>query len=99
MQPTLAAIVSKLTVNIIKSVRPILLKVNMVKGTKTINETSLVMNIEEKKQVKVRKHTRVRESFTFANNLRTSISKTARFFKISTTSIMAKSSKIVSQLI
>ena len=71
----------------------------MVKGTKTINETSLVMNIEEKKQAKTRKHTSARESFTFANNLRTSISKTARFFKTSTTSIMTKSSRIVSQLI
>jgi hypothetical protein len=57
MQPTLAAIVSKLTVKISKSVRPTLLKVNMVNGTKTIKETSLVINIELKKTIKTKSNT------------------------------------------
>ena len=91
--------VSKLTANIAKSSLSTFFNANNVKGTNIINETSFVMNIELKKQVKTKNKTRVRVFPTSFNSLRTNISKTDRFFNISTISIMIKRRIIVSQLI
>ena len=99
IHPTLAAMVSKLTVNIIKSSLSTFFKANNVNGTKIINETSFVMNIELKKQVNTKNKTSPRLSLTFFNSFRTKISKTDRFFKISTINMMIKRSIIVSQFI
>ena len=99
IHPTLAAIVCIETVNIIKSSRLTFFKANIEKGTNIIKETSFVINIELKKQVKISKTTSSRVFLTLINNLRTIISKTDRFFKISTTIIITKSNMIVSQLI
>ena len=99
MHPTLAAIVCKDTVIIVKSILFILIKANIEKGTNIIKETSFVMNIELKKQMKTKNKTRPRVVSILVNNLRTKISKTDRFFKTSTIIIMTKSKIIVSQLI
>ena len=98
IQPILAAIVCKDTVIIIKSNRATFLRANIEKGTKIINETSLVMNIELKKQVKTNNKTSSRVFRILANNLRTNISKIDKFFKTSTIIIITKSNMIVSQL-
>ena len=98
IQPTFAAMVCRLTVNMTKSILSTLINANMLNGTKIINETSFVMNIELKKQVKTKNNTRARVFFTLSNSLRTNISKTDRFFRISTKTIMTKRSVIVSQL-
>ena len=98
IHPTLAAMVSKLTANITKSSLSTFFKANKVNGTKIINETSFVMNIELKKQVKTKNSTSPRVFFTLFNSLRTNISKTDRFFKISTKTIITKRRMIVSQL-
>lgn len=99
IHPTFAAMVSKLTVNMIKSSLSTFLNAKIVNGTKIINETSFVMNIELKEQVKTKKRTRVRVLATLTNSFLTKISKIDRFFKISTIIIITKRSAIVSQFI
>jgi hypothetical protein len=99
MHPTLAAMVCIETVKIAKSNLLTFFKANSVKGINIIRETSLVMKIEEKKHVKIKNNTSPRVFLTLTSNLRTSISKTLKFFKTSTTSIITKSNMIVSQLI
>ena len=51
IHPTLAAIVCNPTVKIIKSILSTFFNAKMAKGTNIIRETSLVMNMELKKQV------------------------------------------------
>jgi len=99
IQPTFAAIVCNETVNIIKSNLSTFFNANIEKGTKIINETSLVMKIELKKQVKTKTMTNPRVFETFTNSFLTNRSKMAKFFKISTISIITKSNMIVYQLI
>ena len=98
IHPTLAAIVCRETVITVKSILSTFLKANIANGTKTINETSFVMNIELKKQMKTKRKTRLRVVLILTNSLRTRISKTARFLRISTITIITKSNMIVSQL-
>lgn len=57
MHPTLAAMVCRQTVKIIKSERLTFFKAKIENGTNMINETSFVMNIELKKQVNTRTRT------------------------------------------
>ena len=99
IHPTLAAMVCKDTVNIVKSILSTFFKAKIEKGTKIISETSLVMKMELKKHVKTKTKTSPRTSPILVNSLRTKISKTARFFKISTIIMITKSNMIVSQLI
>jgi hypothetical protein len=66
---------------------------------KIIKETSLVINIELKNTMKTKMKSRLYVFPILTNNLRTNISKIAKFFKISTTTMIAKSKMIVSQLI
>ena len=99
MHPTFAAIVCRETVSIIKSNLSTFFNANIENGTKMINETSLVMKIELKKQVKTKTMTNPRVFETLANSFLTNLSKMAKFFKISTMSIIKKSNMIVSQLI
>ena len=98
IQPTLAAIVCSETVGIIKSILSSFFKANIANGTKMINDTSLVIKIELKKHIKTNINTRPLVLLILTSNFRTSISKMARFFKTSTTSIITKSNIIVSQL-
>ena len=70
----------------------------MANGTNMIKETSLVMNIDVKKHVKTKKKTSSRALPILANSLRTTISKTDRFLRISTMTMITKSNMIVSQL-
>ena len=98
IHPTLAAMVCSETVGIIRSVLSSFFKANMANGTKIINDTSLVMKIELKKQMKTNINTRPRVLLILTSNFRTKISKMARFFKTSTISIIAKSNIMVSQL-
>ena len=99
MHPTLAAIVCSETVIIIKSSLSNFFKAKIAKGTKIIKETSLVINMELKKQVNTKNNTKLLVFLTLISNLRTNISKTDKFFKISTISIIIKSNIIVYQLI
>lgn len=99
MHPTFAAMVCKETVSIIKSNLSTFFNANIENGTKMINETSLVMKIELKKQVKTKTMTNSRVFETLTNSFLTNLSKMAKFFKISTISIIKKSNIIVSQLI
>ena len=57
IHPTLAAMVCRLTVNIIKSERFTFLNANIENGTKMINETSLVIKMELIKHVKTKTKT------------------------------------------
>ena len=98
IQPTLAAIVCSETVGIIKSILSSFFKANIANGTKMINDTSLVIKIELKKHIKTNINTRPLVLLILTSNFRTSISKMARFFKTSTTSIITKSNIMVSQL-
>jgi hypothetical protein len=70
----------------------------MANGTNMINETSLVMNMDVKKHVKTKKKTSWRAFPILVNSLRTTISKTDRFLRISTMTMITKSNMIVSQL-
>ena len=99
IQPTLATMVCRETAIIIKSSLSNFFKVNIANGTKIINATSLVINIELKKQANTKNNTKLRVFLTLISNLRTNISKTDKFFKISTNNIIRKSNIIVSQLI
>ena len=99
MHPTLAAMVSKETASIAKSVLPTFFKAKIVNGTNRIKETSFVMNIELKKHMKTRTETSSRAFPILVINLRSKISKTAKFLRISTITIITKSNIIVSQLI
>ena len=99
MHPTFAAIVCKETVSIVKSTLSTFFKANIVKGMKIIKETSLVINIELKNTMKTKMRTKLYVFPILTNNLRTNISKIAKFFKISTTTMIVKSKMIVSQLI
>ena len=87
------------TVIIIKSARLTFFKAIIANGTNMIKETSFVMKTELKKQTKTSIETSPRVFPIFESNFRTNISKTARFFKISTITIITKSKIIVSQLI
>ena len=98
IHPTLAAIVCRQTVNIIKSVRFTFFRAKIANGTKIIKETSFVMKIELKKQMKTNAKTNNRALFILFRSFRTNISKIAKFFKTSTTTIITKSKMIVSQL-
>ena len=69
-----------------------------IQCAKIISETSFVIKMELKKQVKTKNKTSPRVFLTLSNSLRTNISNTDRFFKISTISIIAKRRMIVSQL-
>ena len=99
MQPTLAAIVCKQTVSMHKSNLLTFFNASIENGTNMIKETSFVMNIELKKQAKTSMKTSPRAVEILVKSLRTRISKTARFFKISTKIIIKKSNAIVCQLI
>lgn len=84
IHPTLAAIVCKETVKIIKSTLSTFFRANIANGTKIIKETSLVMNIELKKQINTNIKTSSRAFPILVNNFRTNISKIAKFLRIST---------------
>jgi hypothetical protein len=99
IHPTFAAIVCRETVRIIKSVLSTFFNANIENGTNMIKETSFVMNIELKKQMNTKIKTSSRAFPILANNFLTKISKIAKFFKISTITIITKSRIIVSQLI
>ena len=99
MQPTLAEIVSKQTVSMHKSILLTFFNASIENGTNMIKETSFVINIELKKQTKTSTKTSPRAVEILVKSWRTRISKTARFFKISTKIIIKKSNIIVCQLI
>ena len=99
MHPTLEAMVCKQTVTIAKSGRLTFFKAKIANGTNNIKETSLVMKTELRKQTKTSVKTSPRVFPILVNSLRTNISKTARFFKTSTISIITRSNMIVYQLI
>ena len=85
--------------NIIRSILSTFLNANIENGTNMIKETSFVMNIELKKQAKTKINTNSRVFEILASSFLTNISKIAKFLRISTTSIIAKSRIMVSQLI
>jgi hypothetical protein len=76
MQATLAAMVCRQTVKIIKSSLSTFFKANIENGTKIISETSFVMKMELKKQVKTRIKTSPRVCRILVNSFRTNLSKT-----------------------
>ena len=79
IHPILAAIVCRETVNITKSILSTFFKANMANGTNMIKDTSLVMNMELKKQMKTNTKTSSLAFPILVNSFRTTISKTDKF--------------------